>query len=53
MRKTSVDWELVSFGGAVHSFTNPQANDPGKALYDPRAAARAFAAMRQLFSEVF
>ncbi len=53
MRKTTVDWELVSFGGAVHSFTNPHANDPGKALYDPKAAARSFAAMKQLFSEVF
>ncbi len=53
MRKTNVDWELVSFGGVVHSFTNPQANDPGKALYNPRAAARSFAAMNQLFSEVF
>lgn len=53
MRKTTVDWELVSFGGVVHSFTNPQANDPGKSLYNPRAAARSFAAMTQLFSEVF
>ncbi len=53
MRKTNVDWELVSFGGVVHSFTNPHANDPGKSLYNPKAAARSFAAMTQLFSEVF
>lgn len=53
MRAAKVDWQLVSYGGAVHSFTNPQANVPGRNEYHPRVAARAFQAMNDLFDEVF
>ncbi|WOO42988.1 dienelactone hydrolase family protein [Rubellicoccus peritrichatus] len=53
MKKTDVDWQLVEFGGAVHSFTNPEAKTPGKSIYDPRTSARAFAYMRLLFDETF
>ena len=28
MNKKSVDWQLHSFGNAMHAFTNPDANDP-------------------------
>lgn len=45
------DWQLVSYGGAVHSFTDPTANAPGKAQYDERVAARAFNQMRMFFNE--
>lgn len=47
------DWQVIQYGGAVHSFTDPQADTPGKADYDGRIAARAFAAMHQLFAERF
>ncbi|MDX5373059.1 MAG: dienelactone hydrolase family protein [Pseudomonadaceae bacterium] len=53
MRAARVDWQLVSYGGALHSFTNPQANVPGRNEYHPLAAARAFEAMNDLFDEVF
>lgn len=53
MRATEVDWQFVSYGGAVHSFTNPHANTPGSSQYHPEVAARAFAAMRTLLDEVF
>jgi dienelactone hydrolase len=53
MRATEVDWQFVSYGGAVHSFTNPHANSPGSSQYHPAVARRSFAAMRQLFDEIW
>lgn len=48
-----VDWQLVQYGRAVHSFTNPLADTPGQAQYDPVIAARAFRAMDDFFDERF
>ena len=55
MRQGGVDWQLIAYGGAVHSFTNPEAgNDPGKgAAYNAAADRRSWAAMRQFFDEIF
>lgn len=53
MKAANVDWQLISYGGAVHSFTNPQANMPGRNQYHPQVAARAYRAMNDLFDEVF
>ena len=53
MRKAKVDWELVSYGGAVHSFTDPDANAVGQAHYDAKVAKRAFLAMNNFFAEAF
>ncbi len=53
MRGRNADWQLVRFGGAVHSFTDPDANTPGKAMYDAKAAHRAFSMMRDLLAEVY
>lgn len=53
MKAAEVDWQLVSYGGAVHSFTDPKANVPGRNQYHPVVAARAFKAMNDLFDEVF
>ncbi|WP_439888691.1 dienelactone hydrolase family protein [Pseudomonas sp. MBLB4123] len=53
MKAAQVDWQLISYGGAVHSFTNPQANNPERNQYHPRVAARAYRAMNDLFDEVF
>lgn len=55
MTNAKVDWQLVSYGGVVHSFTNPEAGtDPTKgAAYDARADQRSFAAMQQFFAELF
>ncbi len=53
MRKAGVDWQFVSYGGAVHSFTNPEAgNDNSKgAAYNERADRRSWAAMLGFFAE--
>ena len=53
MDGAGADWQLTHFGGAVHSFTDPGANIPGRSVYDPKVARRAFAAMDDLFNEVF
>jgi dienelactone hydrolase len=55
MAKARVDYQVVVYGGAVHSFTNPAAgNDPSKgAAYDETAARRSWEAMRVFFAELF
>jgi dienelactone hydrolase len=55
MRKGGVDWQLVAYGGAVHSFTNPAAgNDNSKgAAYNERAERRSWEAMKAFFADIF
>jgi len=53
MNAAGVDWQLLSYGGAVHSFTDPQANTPGKMMYNAKVAGRAFRSMHNLLDEVF
>jgi dienelactone hydrolase len=55
MTKAKVDWQVIVYGGAVHSFTNPASgNDPSAgAAYDEKADHRSWAAMRQFFDEIF
>ncbi len=53
MRASKVDWQLVSYGGAVHSFTQKKAgNDNSKgAAYNEKADRRSWEAMKQFFAE--
>lgn len=54
MRLANIDWQLISYGGAVHSFTNPAAKDKLKgSVYNPIAEQRSWQAMRQFFAEIF
>jgi dienelactone hydrolase len=53
LRAAKVDWQLVAFGGAVHSFTDPDANMPGRAQYNAPVARRAFRLMNDFFDELF
>ena len=55
MRQAKVDWQMVEYGGAVHSFTNPEAgNDVSKGFaYNATADRRSFADMQQFFAELF
>ena len=39
LRASQSDWQFVNFGGAVHCFAEPDANNPPGCVYDPRAAA--------------
>lgn len=55
MRQGGVDWQLIAYGGAVHSFTHWDAgSDNSKgAAYNERADRRSWEAMRQFFAELF
>ena len=55
MSKAKVDWQLVAYGGAVHSFTDRNAgNDPSTgSAYDEKADKRSWEDMRQVFREIF
>ena len=53
-RRDKIDWQFNYYGNTVHSFTNPHqpANIPGFA-YNANVTKRAWAAMSNLFNEVF
>jgi dienelactone hydrolase len=55
MRNAGVDWQLFTYGDAVHSFTNPDSgNDKSRgAAYNEKADKRSFRAMIDFFNEIF
>jgi dienelactone hydrolase len=55
MRAARADWQVVTYGGAVHSFTNRLADGSVSPaiLYDEKADRRSWAAMKSFFDEVF
>jgi dienelactone hydrolase len=54
MRAANVDWQLVRYGGAVHSFTQLSADGSMKgAKYNEHADHRSWEAMRAFFAELF
>jgi dienelactone hydrolase len=47
-----VDWQVVTYSGAMHAFTVPTANAPQYgAQYDERADRRSWTAMKDFFAE--
>ena len=47
-----VDWQLTSYAGAMHAFTQPDANAPDHgAQFQARAEARSWAAMKTFLAE--
>jgi dienelactone hydrolase len=55
MERSGLDWLMVIYGGARHSFTNPDADKLGmEALkYNKAADQRSWAHMRDFFNEIF
>lgn len=55
MRRAGADWQMIYYGGAVHSFSNPHSgSDPGKGVaYHERADRRSWQAMKLFFDELF
>jgi len=55
MEKAKVDWQMIIYGGAMHSFTNPQADSYHiKGVgYNERAAARSWKHMELFYQEIF
>lgn len=55
MRDGGVDWQLVSYGGAVHAFTilNAGTDNSKGAAYNEKADRRSWDAMKDFFGELF
>jgi dienelactone hydrolase len=55
MRDAKVDWQLVAYGNAVHSFTNWNIppDTKGPAVYNEKADKRSWVAMQDFFKEAF
>ncbi|HJY82011.1 MAG TPA: dienelactone hydrolase family protein [Candidatus Binatia bacterium] len=55
MTKAGADWQIISYGGTVHSFTNPEADRvgmPGLA-YNKLTDERSWKVMASFFEEIF
>jgi dienelactone hydrolase len=54
MTDAKVDWQAHIYGGTLHAFVTPAANDPGSGiLYNPIAAQRAWLAIDNFLGEIF
>lgn len=53
--KAGVDWQIISYGGAKHSFTNPDADRLGNPAlsYNKLVDERSWNAMKSFFEEIF
>lgn len=54
MTRAGADWQMHVYGGTMHAFTNPVANDPGfGTVYQSAADRRSWQAMQNFFAEIF
>jgi dienelactone hydrolase len=55
MTKAQADWQIIRYGGTVHSFTNPDADRVGvpRIAYNVLADERSWKAMVAFFEEIF
>ncbi len=58
MERAGVDYRFVNYRGAVHSFTNPRADEFGRKFglplaYDAEADAHSWREMKSFFEEIF
>ncbi|MBO6565190.1 MAG: dienelactone hydrolase family protein [Pseudomonadales bacterium] len=54
MSEAGADWQMHAYGGTMHAFTNPAANDPGfGTMYNPVADKRATQSIQNFFDEIF
>jgi dienelactone hydrolase len=55
MDKAGLDWVMIIYGGAKHSFTNPDADKAGMAAlkYSKSADQRSWRHMKDFFDEIF
>lgn len=54
MSEAGADWQVHSYGGTMHAFTYPKANDPGfGAVYSADAERRAYQSLENFLAEIF
>ena len=50
LTKANVDWQIMMFGGAVHSFCDPTVHE-GATRYDEKLCRKSYMLMRDFFTE--
>ena len=55
LTKAGADWQLINYGGTVHSFTNPDADSLGNPAlkYNKLSDERSWKALTNFFEEIF
>ena len=54
MTDAGVDWQIHVYGGTMHAFTNPVANNPDfGTVYKAKAAKRAYQSVANFLGELF
>ena len=55
LESAGTDWQMMTYAGARHGFTNPNAGDYGidAVRYDAKADKRSWALMQSFFQEIF
>ena len=54
MTRANVDWQIHIYGGTMHAFTNPKANNPSfGTVYKEIVANRAYRSIENFLEEVF
>jgi dienelactone hydrolase len=54
MTGAGADWQLHAYGGTMHAFTNPEANDPNfGTVYNADADRRSWITMTNFLAEIF
>ena len=54
MSEAAVDWQVHSYGGTMHAFTNPGANNPDfGTVYNPVAESRTYQSLENFLNEIF
>jgi len=54
MTAAKVDWQMHVYGGTMHAFTNPVANNPGfGTVYSEMAANRTYQSLANFLEEIF
>ncbi len=54
MTKAGANWQVISYGNTVHSFTNPEADGSIQGIrYNKQSDERSWKAMRAFFDEIF
>ena len=54
LTEAGVDWQVHVYGGTMHAFTNPAANDPAfGTVYQPNAHRRSLASLKLFLEEIF
>jgi dienelactone hydrolase len=53
--KAGADWNMITYGNVLHSFTNPKSDTRGMAAlkYDKQADEHSWQAMQQFFKDIF